>query len=275
MLSALWYVGAYFRFRRELLASAKEARAEDLAVYSLVAGEPCPRLCRSRAVRTPLLLGVLRPVIFLPDRDYSPAMLRGVLAHEMTHCRRGDVLFKWFAVLVSVLHWFNPVTILLRSELDRACELACDERLLRRMDAGEKQLYGDMLLTLAADRRMPRSVVATSFAVEKRNLKERLYQIMTYKKRGRAALCLALAAMLLLSACGAVVGPARRAEQPDRCRRGDPHRQRRGKKTLNPFRGWPGGGTPGDLQGGHGRQHRRFPWGHRAEHHDFPQARRL
>ena len=207
VLSALWYVGAYFRFRRELLASAKEARAEDLAVYSLVAGEPCPRLCRSRAVRTPLLLGVLRPVIFLPDRDYSPAMLRGVLAHELTHHRRGDVLVKWFSVLVSVLHWFNPVTILLRSELDRACELACDERLLRRMDAGEKQLYGDMLLTLAADRRMPRSVVATSFAVEKRNLKERLYQIMTYKKRGRAALCLALAAMLLLSACGAVVGP--------------------------------------------------------------------
>ena len=207
VLSALWYVGAYFRFRRELLASAKEARAEDLAVYSLVAGEPCPRLCRSRAVRTPLLLGVLRPVIFLPDRDYSPAMLRGVLAHELTHHRRGDVLVKWFSVLVSVLHWFNPVTILLRGELDRACELACDERLLRRMDAGEKQLYGDMLLTLAADRRMPRSVVATSFAVEKRNLKERLYQIMTYKKRGRAALCLALAAMLLLSACGAVVGP--------------------------------------------------------------------
>ena len=207
VLSALWYVGGYVRFRRELLATAKPARPEDLAVYALVTDEPCPRLLRSRAVHTPMLLGVLRPVILLPDKDFSPTMLQGILAHEMTHCRRGDVLFKWFAVLVSILHWFNPVTLLFRSELDRACELACDEMLLRDMNAGEKQLYGDMLLSLAADRRMPRSVVATSFAVEKRNLKERLVQIMTYKKRGRAALCLALAAMLLLSACGAVVGP--------------------------------------------------------------------
>ena len=214
-LSSARYFGGYRRFRRELLASAVPARPADREIYALVTDEPCPLLLRSRAVRTPMLLGVFRPVIFLPDKDYSPVMLQGVLAHELTHHRRGDVAVKWFSVLVSVLHWFNPVTILLRSELDRACELACDERLLRHMNAWEKQLYGDMLLTLASDRRTPRSVVATSFAVEKRNLKERLVQIMTYKKRGRAALCLALAAMLLLSACGAAIGPrAVQSRQP-------------------------------------------------------------
>ncbi|MDO4973454.1 MAG: M56 family metallopeptidase [Eubacteriales bacterium] len=207
VLSAAWYFEGYRRFRCELAPTLRAPLPEDRAIYESVTDAPCPRLYRSRAVRTPMLLGVLHPMIVLPDKGYSAPMLQGILGHELTHYRRGDVLFKWLAVLVSVLHWFNPVTRLFRSELDRACELACDERLLRGMDAREKQLYGDMLIALAADRSLPRSVVATSFAVEKRNLKERLNQIMTYKKRGRAALCLALAAMLLLSACGAAVGP--------------------------------------------------------------------
>ena len=207
VLSAAWYLEGYRRFRRELTGTLKAPLPADRAIYESITDKPCPRLYRSAAVRTPMLLGVLHPMIVLPDKVYSPDMLQGVLAHELTHYRRGDVLFKWFSVLVSVLHWFNPVTRLFRSELDRACELACDEKLLRGMDAREKQLYGDMLIALAADRRLPRSVVATSFAVEKRNLKERLSQIMTYRKRGRAALCLALAAMLLLSACGAAIGP--------------------------------------------------------------------
>ena len=207
VLSAAWYLEGYRRFRRELAPTLRAPLPEDRALYRGITDEPCPRLCRSRAVRTPMLLGVLHPMIVLPDKAYSAPMLQGVLGHELTHYRRGDVLFKWLAVLVAVLHWFNPVTRLFRSELDRACELACDEKLLRCMDAREKQLYGDMLIALAADRSLPRSVVATSFAVEKRNLKERLDQIMTYKTRGRAALCLALAAMLLLSACGAAVGP--------------------------------------------------------------------
>ena len=206
-VSALWYGGGYLRFRRELCATLKSAARSDRTVYARVTDEPCPKLYRSKAVSTPMLLGVLHPIIVIPDRIYSDTMLEGILAHEMTHYRRHDVIYKWFSVLVSVVHWFNPVTRLFRQELDRCCELACDECLLRGMNADEKQLYGDMLITLAAERRLPRSVVATSFAVEKQTLKERLVQIMTYKKRGRASLALVLAVMLLLSACGAAVGP--------------------------------------------------------------------
>ena len=211
LCSALWYLGGYVRFRRELSRTLRDALPSDYAAYAAVTDEPCPRLYRSRAVSTPMLLGVLHPYILLPDRDYDPVMLQGILAHEMTHHRRHDVPFKWLSVLVSVIHWFNPITYLFRYELDRSCELACDETLLRQMNRDEKQLYGEMLLNLAASRRLPPSVVATSFAVEKRNLKERLVQIMTYKKRGKASLALILAALLLLSACGYAVGPALRS----------------------------------------------------------------
>lgn len=234
---AVGCLGGYLRFRRELGETLLRPSPADRAVYDAVTDRPRPRLYRSRAVRTPMLLGVFRPLIVLPDREYSEGMLEGVLSHEMTHFRQHDVLFKWFAVLVSVVHWFNPVTRLFRYELDRSCELACDETLLRQMDAGEKQLYGDMLIAMAADRRLPRTVVATSFAVEKRNLKERLQQIMTYKKRGRASLALILIAVLLLSACGAAAGPGaplRAAAGPVAAANLAPAAETPAPKTLNP-----------------------------------------
>lgn len=206
-LSFLRYAVGYLRFRRALGRTFRPARESDRLVLEDLNPNPWPALCRSRAVRTPMLLGFLRPVIVLPERDYDEGMLRGILRHELTHYRRGDLAFKWFAVLVSCLHWFNPFLALFRREIDRACELSCDERLLRRMGRDEKQHYGELLLTLAADRPLPGSVVAVSFATEKRNLKERLLQIMKYKNKGRAGIALALIVLLLLSGCGMALGP--------------------------------------------------------------------
>ena len=205
--SALWYGIGYLRFRRALLPSLRPASEAEQTIRQTLYPRPWPMLCRSSIVRTPMLLGLLRPVIVLPDRDYTPEMLRGILRHELTHYRRGDLIFKWFAAAVCCVHWFNPVTLLLRREIDHTCELSCDEHLLRDMDREEKQRYGELLLMLAADRPLPRRVVAVSFATEKRNLKERLVQIMTFQKKSRAALALMLIAALLLAGCAAASGP--------------------------------------------------------------------
>ena len=136
-ISLLRYGVGFLRFRRALGRTFRRARESDRLVLEALNSTPWPALCRSRAVRTPMLLGLLRPVIVLPDRDYDDEMLRGILRHELTHYRRGDLAYKWFAVLVSSLHWFNPFFSLFRREIDRACELSCDERLLRRMGRGE------------------------------------------------------------------------------------------------------------------------------------------
>ena len=206
--AALHHFGGYLRFRRRLERTLRAPQEADLAALRRHHEGPLPLLRRSRAVPTPMLIGLRRPVILLPERSYSPEMLDGILRHELTHYRRGDIAFKWFAVLVSVLHWFNPLLRVLLREIDLACELSCDEHLLRRMGREEKRRYGELLLSLAADRALPRGVVAMSFTTEKRNLKERLIQIMTYKKAGKASLAILLIAILLLTGCAGALGPA-------------------------------------------------------------------
>lgn len=72
-----------------------------------------------------MLIGVVRPVIVLP-REVEQERLGDILAHELTHARRHDLLYKWFAVAVTGLHWFNPLMMVVRRQLNRACELSCD-----------------------------------------------------------------------------------------------------------------------------------------------------
>jgi hypothetical protein len=119
----------------------------------------------------------------LPKRDYTPDQLRTMLLHEIVHLRRKDIFMKWLSVLACAVHWFNPFVWFIRSEINRICELACDEAVVDQLEITERQLYGDTLILVAADYQPTRVTLAMSES--KRNLKERLGAIMNHKKRTR------------------------------------------------------------------------------------------
>lgn len=222
---SIWALGAfasmgitvfsYLHFSFSLKKKLMEPDSFTKAVYASIPGRK-PALYFSDSARTPMLLGVFKPKIVLPFREYDEELLFNILRHELTHYRRFDTLYKWVASAVLSLHWFNPVAWVIRRELNRSCELSCDEMLLRSMNKEEKQSYGNSLLLMAAQSPLPSAVVATSFATEKKNLKERLTQIMNYKKSGTRILS-AVLAITLLTGCGAAAGPitGKTSENPD------------------------------------------------------------
>ncbi len=203
-------VAGYVLFTRRVRRSMSEADLFDRAIYASLPGKK-PALYRCAAYKTPLMFGVLHPVITLPERAYNEELLTNILRHELLHYRRRDTLFKWFSVAVLSTQWFNPLAWLARREIGRACELSCDEMLLRDMNRAEKQSYGNTLLAMAVSGALPAGVVATTFSTEKRNLKERLEQIMTYKKSGARVLA-AVLAIALLAGCGMAAGPQAQKE---------------------------------------------------------------
>ena len=115
-----------------------------------------------------MLLGVVRPTIVLPC-GVEEDRLGDILAHELTHARRQDLLYKWFAVAVTSLHWFNPMMIVVRRQLNRACELSCDEAVVKGLDAAGRRHYGETLLAMAAGQ-PPKSVgMLTAPCARRRN----------------------------------------------------------------------------------------------------------
>ena len=204
---------AYCRFSIHLSGTLEKPDLFTRTLYASIPGRK-PALYSSPAVKTPLMCGVIHPRIILPAQCDDEELLRNVLQHELMHYRRRDTLYKWFSVAVLSLQWFNPISWLIRREIDRACELSCDEMLLRSMDRERKQSYGSTLLRMAASASLPAGVVATTFSTEKKNLKERLEQIMYYKKEKTRTLA-AVLALVILAGCGAVAGPASEPEQTE------------------------------------------------------------
>ncbi|MDR1209974.1 MAG: DUF5301 domain-containing protein [Clostridiales bacterium] len=173
------------------------------------------RVYRNAKAATPMLIGLFSPAVVLPDREYTDEQLRAVLLHELTHLRRKDILVKWLSVLACAAHWFNPIVWLTRREIDRACELSCDEAVIRGLDANGRRSYGDTLLYVAADpggaaNKTSRAALSVTMCEEKKDLKERLLAIMRSKKRGRAAAAASaaviIAAVLIACALGAGSG---------------------------------------------------------------------
>ncbi len=208
LLGALVYlarsVTAYLRFARAVRRKALSPDYPEFEAYRAMPAKKKPRLMKSPYISTPMLMGLFSPVLILPAREYSNETLNNIFLHELKHYSRHDIVYKWFAQVVLALHWFNPLTYFIRREINRACEMSCDEMLISRMDRQQRQSYGETLINLAARRPLPAGIVATSFAMEKRDLKERLSKIMKQKKTSIIA---ALLCLLLLAGCGTAVGP--------------------------------------------------------------------
>lgn len=168
-------------------------------------------------ISSPLLLGMARPAVVLPARDLSPGDLRCILAHELVHLKRKDLLYKWLVQLTLCIHWFNPLVWLMARETGRLCELACDEGVMEHLTGEERTAYGDALLRAAGQGGGYREGVAAVTLTESgKRLKERLGAILSFRgaTRGTAVLAACLAAALSLGACAAGAYRAAPKAQP-------------------------------------------------------------
>ena len=106
----------------------------------------------SEHVRSPFLLGLLRPRIYLP---FGAEELGPVLAHERYHLRHGDHWVRLFAFVLLTVHWFDPFCWLAFWLMGRDMELRCDEAVLAEGGGDLRTQYGALLLGFAAPHGFP------------------------------------------------------------------------------------------------------------------------
>lgn len=228
-MTSIWFLGAvlyfsrffiaYLRFSRKLRKTSIQPHVKDTEVYLKLRGNTRVQLCCNPYIDTPMLIGLLSPCIVIPHLKFvengMKSELQHILRHELTHYRRRDLIYKWFVVLVSALHWYNPLMILVRREIGRTCELSCDETVIRFMDADQRQNYGETLLAIASSKRLSNGIVTTAMCEGKRELKERLESIMIFKNKSVVMAALSLVLALLLVGCSVALGAVNVSPIPD------------------------------------------------------------
>jgi beta-lactamase regulating signal transducer with metallopeptidase domain len=91
-----------------------------------------PRLAESELLAVPVTFGVKDPSILLPAtwRDWEPAELDAVLAHEISHVARRDALTERLSLLHRAVFWFSPLSWWLDCRLAELAEEASDDAAL-------------------------------------------------------------------------------------------------------------------------------------------------
>lgn len=187
---------------------------EDIALLDLLAREEewagvkrPVELYVNSMVSSPMLLGLFHPCIILPTTDLPQDEFVCTVRHELIHYKRWDMLYKWLVQVTVCLHWFNPLVYLMGRELGRACELSCDEAVIRSLDQQGRRSYGDTLLhavRTGGKYREPFTSVLLGESAEL--LRERLDAIMKYKKMSKKGCCAALLVSAALASVFAVSG---------------------------------------------------------------------
>lgn len=146
---------------------------------------------------TPFVLGVLAPRIYVPE-TVSEQDFPQVLAHERCHIRRWDHVWKPLAFLLLAVNWFNPVLWAAYVLLGRDMERACDEMVLKNADAAQRAAYSRALVSCAAQ---PKMAAVCPLAFGEVAVKERVKNVLNYKKPALWAVILLVVAAAIIAVC--------------------------------------------------------------------------
>lgn len=190
-LGAVWVCGAAVML---IYSAVSYARLHKRTAASVVLEG---RIWQSDEIATPFILGMIRPRIYLPS-DLEEAQTEYVVAHERTHLKRHDHWWKPLGFFILSVHWFNPLCWVSYVLLSRDIELACDESVIRTRDEAYKKSYAEALFACSI---AVRRVTACPLAFGEVGVKERVKNIMNYKKRGFWIVLTAAAACLIVAVC--------------------------------------------------------------------------
>lgn len=218
VLSFVIRLGQHLLYTARLERTLRLPCAREQAIFD--------KLCRKFGVRrpialyvspaagSPMLYGWLHPRVILPEGNFSPESLCGILAHELTHYRRHDLTIKLAALLALSLHWFNPLVYAAAAQFDRCAELSCDESVLAGLDEDARRSYGRVMLDIVRRCHRADAALTTHFNPRKKAVAERFRNIMDTSRKHRGRLLLAVLALTAFFV-GCIVRPVRAPEEED------------------------------------------------------------
>lgn len=216
LLLAAWALGAFALLVRSWLGVrrfhriAREGIPADTLLNDEVQIVASRLRCNKPGVR--VLAGILSPLVWALGKPtlYWPFGLeyrlnetgrRAVLTHELAHVKRRDHWVRRLEMFTALLHWWNPLFWIIRAQVRRTGELACDWWVVQTQP-NQRRAYAEALLEVCRGW-SPGSAPAVGIGTGGvKELERRLTMIMRStgsQKRGkRAAIAVGLLGALAL-----------------------------------------------------------------------------
>lgn len=208
LVFAIWQVYCYRKFIKKLqqtrspVPENSEAAKQLTLMKEALGMQSNVQLAYSSVIRSPVLVGLWKPTIYLPMENLPNVDIGMVIHHELIHLKRKDLWVKATAVAASALHWFNPFVHILRKGIHTWSELSCDEEVVKGMSHAERKRYGETILNvMVGSRGMPVRFCA-SLSGDGKQLKRRLNMMLNVKKLKKHTVIITAAAVIAVGAIG-------------------------------------------------------------------------
>ncbi len=188
-LSAVKLLIARLKFNRMIQHCSIAPAKRILKIY-----EKC---CNDLNIRHPLpiriITGVFSPVItismcpkiILPYDiciELTDEQLIHSIAHELTHYRRRDHLLSLLLRLLEIVYWFNPIVWLLKRQIVKDMECACDSFVTAAYDKANRREYALTLLKLFSQTQKNSYMLAMARTSSEEDVERRMRGIFNSRK---------------------------------------------------------------------------------------------
>lgn len=184
----VYHIICYISFRRmvnrwqeNIADKTFLAEFEEAKSFALIKRDISAKRCK--AVSTPMIFGIMKPVLLMPDVEFTKEELSIILRHELIHLKRCDILYKLLLVIVRTVYWFNPMVYLMSKAADKDLELACDAEVVKRGSAEYRYLYCEAIMRLVHTGRGVKTTLSTCFFFSKKTVMERFKYILDERIR--------------------------------------------------------------------------------------------
>lgn len=148
MLMIIRLIGNELRFRRTLhpLENLNIQEFDRLVQYFRV--KRPVKILVGHSISSPLTLGFRNPIILIPEtmKNSGSTSLRSVIAHEMAHVQRRDIITISLQLVLNMLFWFHPFMRIVNQQLNLNRERICDEMAVAALSMDHRQ-YGREILS--------------------------------------------------------------------------------------------------------------------------------
>ena len=160
-------------------------------------------------LKSPIIAGLLKPCIYMPIHlisDYNANDIKYMLMHELGHYKHKDALANYFMNIIGVLYWFHPLVWYSLKEMKNDREVACDTSVLKLLNEGDYEDYGNTLINFAEKVSLTPFPFATGISGNMKQMQKRILNIANYhpaffhKTLHSAALYIIIAFLLLETA---------------------------------------------------------------------------
>lgn len=181
-----YFIGSWHRMKK-MICTAVPAEFEGTVFY------------QCDGISTPFLFGTVSPRIYVPF-SVTGQELSYVLRHERAHKMYGDHWMKTAWYMLLIWYWFHPLVWASYMLFGRDMELACDEKVVSELGSSCKKAYSQSLLACAADQGK-KNIAAYPVAFGEIGVKNRVKNILNYKKPAIFTILAAAAVCVIVTVC--------------------------------------------------------------------------